>query len=276
MLKYPMMTSKYGVDITPDYEMSFETLFEALMREKNREDLQRLERGFFEEAKKYIAKEKSSVEMQDDFHGAISRIRQLEDMLLEIYSRRERKILSLASIKAKTNADVFDVSAMLDFEKDTFRKIVDILTYNRRLIKSQMKGIKISTESTFAGIKADVSEDAIEFSSEKEESNDNIAGDYSSETSTAFENDKDTSETITDLEGQDFKENTSQNSSNTAENTDNNIAPDKINLKFLKPIGKFVGEELETYGPFDEGDIANIPKSIAKLLIDKEEAEKVE
>ena len=262
ILKYPWPTSKCGVDELPDYEMSFETLFEVLMREKNREDLQRLDRNFFDEAKKYIAQEKSTLELQEDFHGAVSRVKQLEDMLLEIYSRRERKILSLASIKAKTNADVFDVSAMLDFEKDTFRKIVDILTYNRRLIRSQMKGIKIRAESN-------------ERFEEKTEETEVIKSLLEDENIKEQENSE--SEIILNEEAEESKENSEEKTltdEQAANDTrsEENTGLEKINVRFLKPTGKFVGEELETYGPFDEGDFAKLPKSIAKVLVDKGDA----
>ena len=265
---------------TPDYEMSFETLFEVLMREKNREDLQRLDRGFFEEAKMYIAREKSSLELHEDFHGAVSRVKQLEDMLLEIYSRRERKILSLASIKAKTNADVFDVSAMLDFEKDTFRKIVDILTYNRRLIRSQMKGIKIRTENndqesipskdyTAKNIRSDKNTDSFADSLDSNEYSENASNPPESdieENSLADKVDRGTNE----KPAGDFNNEENAREENT--DSEKKAGLEKVNVRFLKPLGKFVGEELETYGPFDEGDFARLPKNIAKVLVNKGEA----
>ena len=43
-------------------------------------------------------------------------------------------------------------------------------------------------------------------------------------------------------------------------------------VTFTKPVGKFIGEELEPYGPYDEGDSARVPRSIAEILIEKGEA----
>ena len=44
-------------------------------------------------------------------------------------------------------------------------------------------------------------------------------------------------------------------------------------VRFLSAVPKFVGRELEEYGPFDEEDIASLPIEIAKVLVNKGRAE---
>jgi DNA replication initiation complex subunit (GINS family) len=46
-------------------------------------------------------------------------------------------------------------------------------------------------------------------------------------------------------------------------------------IRFIKPVPKFLGPELETYGPFEEQDIASLPSVIANILIRKERAEEM-
>lgn len=46
-------------------------------------------------------------------------------------------------------------------------------------------------------------------------------------------------------------------------------------VRFLKPVPKFLGPELENYGPYEEYDIASIPSRIANILIRKERAEEI-
>ena len=46
-------------------------------------------------------------------------------------------------------------------------------------------------------------------------------------------------------------------------------------VRFMSHIPKFVGPELEEYGPFEEEDIANLPNEIADLLIGKGKAEEI-
>ncbi|HLC72727.1 MAG TPA: hypothetical protein VJH37_04035 [Candidatus Nanoarchaeia archaeon] len=46
-----------------------------------------------------------------------------------------------------------------------------------------------------------------------------------------------------------------------------------VKLRFLWYVPQFMAENLEAYGPFEPGDIAEIPEKAAQVLIDKERAE---
>jgi len=46
----------------------------------------------------------------------------------------------------------------------------------------------------------------------------------------------------------------------------------KKHLRFLQNVDQFVGEELETYGPYAENDQAELPSEIAEVLINQEKA----
>jgi DNA replication initiation complex subunit (GINS family) len=46
-------------------------------------------------------------------------------------------------------------------------------------------------------------------------------------------------------------------------------------VRFLHSVPKFVGTQLEEYGPFVEGDIANLPIEVADILINKGEVEEI-
>ena len=46
-------------------------------------------------------------------------------------------------------------------------------------------------------------------------------------------------------------------------------------VRFMQHIPKFVGPELEEYGPFEEEDIANLPAEIADVLISKGKADEI-
>ena len=46
-------------------------------------------------------------------------------------------------------------------------------------------------------------------------------------------------------------------------------------VRFLHQVPKFVGPELEEYGPFKEEDIANLPSEIADVLLSKGKAEEI-
>ena len=44
-------------------------------------------------------------------------------------------------------------------------------------------------------------------------------------------------------------------------------------IRFLDAVPKFIGKDLEEYGPFEKEDVANLPSEIADVLINKERAE---
>ncbi len=50
--------------------------------------------------------------------------------------------------------------------------------------------------------------------------------------------------------------------------------PTKL-VRFISSVPKFVGTELEEYGPFNEEDIANLPAEIADVLMGKGKAEEI-
>jgi DNA replication initiation complex subunit (GINS family) len=47
-------------------------------------------------------------------------------------------------------------------------------------------------------------------------------------------------------------------------------------VRFIKPVPKFLGLEMETYGPFEENDIASLPSKIANILVKKNRAEEMQ
>ena len=46
-------------------------------------------------------------------------------------------------------------------------------------------------------------------------------------------------------------------------------------VRFIHAVPKFVGSDLAIYGPFDENDVASLPKDVSEILINKKRAEEV-
>ncbi len=57
--------------------------------------------------------------------------------------------------------------------------------------------------------------------------------------------------------------------------TKNEVKKDTKLVRFVHAVPKFVGKELEEYGPFEEDDIANLPNEIADVLINKDRVEEI-
>ena len=212
---------------TKEVNITYETLFELLKREKDMTDLQKLDPNFFNDFVDYL-NEKSKVLDKEDSLFSYDEKKKVEKqidnakrIIKEIYERREKKILYIALIKSRTKSDVMDTSTFLENEKKFFDEIVKVLdVFRKDIINNIIDGKQAS--GTAAG---------------KEEID-------KKETDEKDDNDK-----------------------SEAKNT-------KL-VRFLHVVPKFVGKELEEYGPFAEEDIANLPMEIADLLINKGRVEEI-
>lgn len=187
--------------------ITYETLFELFTREKNREELQKLDQNFYDALVSYLKEKKGSAEnpMFSDEEKARAR-RQVENIIKiikELYDRREKKILFMALNKARTNSSVIDTSSLLDEETVLFNSVVSVLLKNREEVLINVLN-----------------------------------------------------------ENQVMKEKPKQQSTKL--------------IRFLHDVPKFVGKELEIYGPFKEEDVANLPLEVADILIKKGKAEEIE
>ena len=197
-------------------EMGFETLFEVLMREKNREELQRLESGFFDDALRFIIKEEDLVKPSN--HVGYQRVRNLRGMLRELYSRREQKIIRLATMAARGSSGQVDRAAMLTHEKELYTELSQILANTRRR-RLEGRPAKVTGRDEPGDIDTGEPQPAPDAPP---------------------------------------KPSTSQ----------------QVEVVFTSPVGKFMGEELEPYGPFETGDTAALPASIARILLEKGQAKR--
>ncbi len=75
---------------------------------------------------------------------------------------------------------------------------------------------------------------------------------------------------------------TVSNSANAPASSSENVSKDDVKsvsenlmVRFLHAVPRFVGKELEVYGPFEQEEIANVPNEIAKILIAKGRAEEI-
>ncbi len=204
-----------------EINITYETLFELLKREKDMADLQKLEPNVFNDFVDYLNEKKKILGKEDNLFSyeekkkVEKQIDNAKRIIKDIYERREKKILNIALIKSRTKSDVIDTSALLENEKRFFDQILEVLNLFRNEVI------------------------------------DNIMNErYASEVTTRRE-----------------------------EKTEENNVPKKDKstklVRFLYAVPKFVGKELEEYGPFEEEDIANLPSEIADVLISKGRVEEI-
>ena len=215
-----------------EVNITYETLFELLKREKDTADLQKLEPSFFDNFVEYLNEKKDMLNKDDTLFSydekkkVEKQIDNARRLIKEIYERREKKILNIALIKSRTKSHVIDTSSLLDNEKKFLGDIEKVLNaYRGDIIYNVMEGKPVLLVN--------------------------------------------------------HQEKVAKGEINAASNAANDVNGIKEEAKstrlvrFLYSVPRFIGTELEEYGPFAEEDIANLPAEIAELLIGKGKVEEI-
>lgn len=121
-----------------EVRITYETLFDLVRREKNRDELQKLDPSFLADAEAYLTEKRAiasgpneSFFSDDERQKTLLQLSNSGKLLRELYERREKKILSMALIKARTAQALIDTSAMLKPEQELFSKLVEMLAQQR-------------------------------------------------------------------------------------------------------------------------------------------------
>jgi len=211
---------------------NYETIFELLRIEKNRDDLQELPGTFFDEVLAY-SREKQQIldesRSKADLYSVTERDKASTEMvnirriLKEIYERREKKIINMAINKSRTRSNIIDTSKLMKEESMFFDSIVSTLDSFRHGILANVLDFK----QPYIQQKDAIPQQSTISSSEE---------------------------------------------SKPSEKQENKTT--KL-VRFIHPVPKFIGKELEVYGPFEEEDMATVPSEIADVLIEKGRAEEM-
>ncbi|MBI2144223.1 DNA replication complex GINS family protein [Candidatus Woesearchaeota archaeon] len=219
--------------------VTYETLFDLVVREKGKDELQQLSPSFFTDLVSYLNEKKAmfSIMGAEERERAARQLQNINRLIKELYERREKKIVSMALARSRAGADIVDTATLLAEEKELFEGMVTQLDSFRSGVLNSLLAAKtpeIHRESWQSKTAARTVA---------------VAADVKTATATTA----------------------------TAEADGNEEKPNAATrlVRFLHAVPKFVGKELEVYGPFDEEDIANLPKDIADVLILKGRAEEM-
>lgn len=120
--------------------LTYETLYEFLRREKAREELQKIDAGFFRDTLSYLREKQQAYDDNltkndifsqsetDKLHIQLSNIRKI---LKDLYNIRERKIINMAINKSRTNTSLVDTANLLSQEQAMFESLCAVLTQYR-------------------------------------------------------------------------------------------------------------------------------------------------
>ncbi len=243
--------------------ISYETLFELLVRERSRGELQKLPDSFFDDVLNYLKQKKNLVKEkqgQSDFALESSKItKEIENMkqiVKDLYNKREKKIVNLALDKSRTQSSIVDTNLLLKEEKELFDELVNSLDRKRKLLEDRLtyEGNedapleKPKEEAKVESKSGEVEERGGEEDEASKEGTDEVSEQQSTESSLVSEAAS--------------KEDSSEDSSTKL-------------VRFVHAVPKFLGLESEEYGPFEEEDVASLPREIALLLLKKERVEEI-
>lgn len=208
-----------------DVNMTYETLFELLRREKNRAELQAMEPSFYRDfidylkAKKEALQEKQAACIEaDELTKLMIQVDNINKIMKELYDRREKKIVTSALLSAKSTQHL-SKEALLDSESKFYEELVGLLV---KYMKSILTNLLNQRLPAIDDLKPSLSE-------------------------------------FTQSEPEIKKP-----------------EPDTRLVRFLAYVPKFIGEQLEPYGPYEADEITTLPSKMAKILIDNNKAEEIQ
>jgi len=244
-----------------DVVITYETLFELLRIEKNREDLQKLSPTFFDDVLVYLNDKRRAFEskqsqdllfMSDEKEKTRLEIENIKKILKDLYDRREKKIVMTAINKARTGVALVNTSSMLQSEKMLFDSLNTTLFEFRKnvLFKVACGDMPSMNEiMTRLNITATTTEEPAPQQAEIEDDNNGTGG-------LSFRRTEEPKELKTSLNL-----------------SDSSAATKKV--RFLAPIEEIVGPDLQIYGPYEQGTVILLPNELARVLVEKRQAEEL-
>ena len=198
--------------------VTYETIFEMVRREKNRDELQKMEPTFFHDIESYVAEKMSALQVAqttltvfaDEERAKLQKqLENVKTLIKELYERRERKILNMALIRSRTQSTIVDTSALLEEEKAFFTSLCTTLSNQRDQVCHRLLAKQIPAQAP------------------------------------------------------------AEKPSLPHHSPEQKPKLGKISVSFLHYVPKFIGRELEEYGPYEPGQTVQFPREIGLVLIAK-------
>ena len=288
-----------------EINITYETLFDLLRREKNHEELQKLPDNYYENVTTYLRDKfailEESKKIQDSFSSADHEktsedILSIRKVLKELYNRREKKIVKVALDTAMINAPIADTDSMMDYELELYNKVVRLFKqFRSRVLMNLLDAKEPGHLSGFTDNGSTQLEEQTPPPKEEEESKlsteeqtepkssqitpetpkeetSNESSEEEPENSAVEEQEPDKPESLMDTQ-----EENQEDSTEKSPEPENSAVEEQETIKilFLADIPKFVGRELEVYGPFNKEETFVLPKDIANILIEKGRAKEI-
>ena len=222
--------------IKKEINITYETIFDFLIREKNRAEIQKLPDTYFSDIIEYLNEKTVSLQNKnrDEMKILEHQLDNAKRLIKELYDRREKKIVLMALNQARLRNNEMKIDTLLYEEKQLFNEVSKVLSSVRINVINQILQQLVPNELY------DDSE------MQKYELNEVNNTGYNSSPS--------------EVKLSDHKNNIDKHNN------------EKKQIKFITNIPRFFDENMQVLGPFEEGTISEIPDKIAQLLINKGKA----
>jgi len=250
-----------------EINITYDTLFELLRREKNREELQPLQETFYQDIVNYLRKKEAIMKKPDDGNVFFSdekdktksQLENVRKIIKELYERRERKLVEMSMFKSRTGSSLINTANVLKEERLLFDSLVGEFNMFRNGVLNNVLSLSYPVMTRAAAVEKQsesraASKGGQEMASERKEA---MPKAEANETA---------------IKATHVVEISKPGQANDAML----IESIKATIRFTSHVPKFVGKELEVYGPFEPEDIAHLPKAIADILVRKGRAENIE
>lgn len=243
-----------GGNDSEEMNLSYELLFEIVRREKNRDDLQKLPKNFYpklseylKEKQKALSAENSDLFTAEEIEKTRVQLSNTKKLISDLFERREKKIISLALNKIRTQSAIIDTSAVLKEETHFYEKLMHVLSEFRGEVLVNLHNKTLLNY---------IPKPAKQYEVKKEEA-------------------KGVKDEIVSQRTEDMQPSKVADHPYKSEISDK-PKDDTKTVRFVAKIPKFMGKSMEVYGPYNEDDIASFPVQIANILIKKGKAEEIQ
>lgn len=225
-----------------EQSLTYEGLFDTLRREKSRDELQTLDKEFYQRVRDFLAQKEDETRAAGSTTLAGTRAQiehtNAKKILRELYERRERKIVTMALHRARTDGAVVETNALLPDEEGLFAALcADLETFRRGVLLNAE--IPAATSASYR------------MASEEEpltpQPRGRIIPVRSSVPAGVEIDDGDTA-------------------------SGDAIAAPFITIRFTSAVPRFSGPDGQVRGPFQSGDEASVPRQVAEILVRKGKA----
>ena len=267
-------------------KITLETLYDVLLNEKKKEDLQKLDSSFFIDVVSYLREKKMLLEGKESSDNIFAsgekdkleyELRSIKRILKEIYEKREKKIIEIALNRSRTGSDIIDTSCMLKEEKEFYEETLTNLNKYRVgilscLFKGKLPDIEGNRQQIVDSLDTSKPEktfsDYVENHDDEEDSDET---DFGVAVTPKVEPE-------VKLEVPDVPKVINETSDDILKKKLEvvpKIKQEATKIKFINPMPSFVWKDMKVYGPYDKGEEIDIFPEVADLLVRKGRAEKV-